>query len=386
MDNINNQYNITIIIDNELYGFNIPNKNLQYLLSQQKKTVHPFHNVSYCEQIINENKNDEGFSSKKKLYIVKSSVENLTNMLNDQFYNEFLLAQFASNNNIGPIVRSHGISNNGAHYIIMDKWETLEHYLESQNSDSSLLPSWVYSSLIANVHKMHEFGILHMDLYLRNIVINTIDKKCAIIDFGCAVQFPYSLPPLLRALDWVSLCYGTLRTKNIQSDNSIILPLPPYEGCIPGIVDYQDLMFVTNENWQIAMTMKVINLTKYKISNDNISIPYHCDYVGMYCMLIDELTNAVEYCDKNQISWELPYSSPKSLLISFIWLANISKLDIKFVLRRIENKWNVLKTFYKLVLYLYLFFCYCNISLVFFNNGFRIGKTIDSARIVFVCS
>ena len=85
--------------------------------------------------------------------------------------------------------------------MIMDKFdgdlESIQHEL-----------TWVdMKSLIDKVTVMHDAGILHRDLFLKNTMYKNVDgrKDIRIIDFGLSIAFERSIPKPLRAIDYLNL-------------------------------------------------------------------------------------------------------------------------------------------------------------------------------------
>ena len=85
--------------------------------------------------------------------------------------------------------------------IIMDKYDG---DLESVNHELT----WTdMKQLIDKITDMHEAGILHRDLFLKNTMFKHVNgkKDIRIIDFGLSIAFERSIPKPLRAIDYLNL-------------------------------------------------------------------------------------------------------------------------------------------------------------------------------------
>ena len=62
-------------------------------------------------------------------------------------------------------------------------------------------------TLLDKVTVMHEAGILHRDLFLKNTMYKNVDggREIQIIDFGLSIAFERSIPKPLRAIDYINL-------------------------------------------------------------------------------------------------------------------------------------------------------------------------------------
>jgi serine/threonine protein kinase len=95
--------------------------------------------------------------------------------------------------------------------LILDKYdgdlESIQHEL-----------TWMdMKSLLDKVTKMHEAGILHRDLFLKNTMYKNVgnDKDVRIIDFGLSIAFERSIPKPLRAIDYLNLI-SDIGNKSLQ--------------------------------------------------------------------------------------------------------------------------------------------------------------------------
>jgi serine/threonine protein kinase len=62
--------------------------------------------------------------------------------------------------------------------------------------------------LMDKVHRMHSYGILHRDLFLKNTMYQRNAqglRDIRIIDFGMAIPFEKEIPPVFRAIDFLNL-------------------------------------------------------------------------------------------------------------------------------------------------------------------------------------
>ena len=94
--------------------------------------------------------------------------------------------------------------------LIMDKYDS------DLESDQTGIEFEDYVDLFKKIKTMHDYGILHRDLYTRNILY--IKKKGAdslsqrpdlrIIDFGLSIPFEREIPGVFKAVDYLKLISG----------------------------------------------------------------------------------------------------------------------------------------------------------------------------------
>ena len=118
------------------------------------------------------------------------------------FFAECLITQFAGDKGFGCPVKTFYLCDEGKKgVIIMEKYEK---DLETIKNSLTLEDM---KQIIDKVTTMHEYGILHRDLFLKNTMYKTVnDKKdIRIIDFGLTIPFEHKIPLPFRAIDYLNL-------------------------------------------------------------------------------------------------------------------------------------------------------------------------------------
>ena len=121
------------------------------------------------------------------------------------FFGEALMTKRAGANGYGIPVHGFFLCDGGKKgVIVMDRYSGDLHQIRRQLNWTEL------KKVLDLVIKMHKDGVLHRDLFLKNIMYNdtTKGRKYAIIDFGLAIAFGRYIPSVLRAIDFVNLASG----------------------------------------------------------------------------------------------------------------------------------------------------------------------------------
>jgi serine/threonine protein kinase len=109
--------------------------------------------------------------------------------------------------------------------IVMEKWPF------SVFQSPSLDSTFFIRKLLPKIKSMHDNGILHTDLFDKNIMYNK-QLNISIIDFGLSIPILKPLSKLLRAYDCVTLIFGryyenqwynVLKLRNFEKDFDVII-------------------------------------------------------------------------------------------------------------------------------------------------------------------
>lgn len=122
-------------------------------------------------------------------------------------YNVFLgeanIAQFAGDNGIGVPVHEFFFCNSGRQATMISDLFTGE--LDSINAE---LTEHDIDTVFDLTQKLHNFGILHRDLFLKNIMYKNNDdgsRTIRINDFGLSIAFGEEIPALLKSIDYLNV-------------------------------------------------------------------------------------------------------------------------------------------------------------------------------------
>jgi len=117
------------------------------------------------------------------------------------FVIESILAEFAGRHGFGVPIQTFFICDKGRQgIIIMDRYESVE-------PEDFTAPQ--VRNLLQKVDAMHEAGILHCDLFPRNVLKKPgSGNEMFIIDFGLAFALKEPVPLDLRATDVLGLLFG----------------------------------------------------------------------------------------------------------------------------------------------------------------------------------
>jgi tRNA A-37 threonylcarbamoyl transferase component Bud32 len=116
------------------------------------------------------------------------------------FQREVFIAALAGEIGCGPkVYAAYTCDKRNQGVIIMDKINAV--------ATEALSPEQT-QNLVQKVNLLHEAGILHQDLALRNVLVTA--NRCWIIDYGLAVLVTQPMLPALEAYDTASLFYELL--------------------------------------------------------------------------------------------------------------------------------------------------------------------------------
>jgi serine/threonine protein kinase len=119
------------------------------------------------------------------------------------FFAECAITDFAGKKGFGIPVRAYYLCDHGKKGVII-----MERYRRDLFEIRNELTFDEMKQLIDNVRTMHNYGILHRDLFLKNTMYKR-DKDgkrdIRIIDFGMAIPFEKTIPEIFRAIDYINL-------------------------------------------------------------------------------------------------------------------------------------------------------------------------------------
>lgn len=122
------------------------------------------------------------------------------------FLAECLISQYAGTQDLGIPLQTFFLCDQGqTGVIIMDQYQgtILEIQDQLQWSD--------WKALLDKVNRLHEAGILHRDLFLKNTMYRRTQQgyDLRLIDFGMSIAFEHRhIPAALRAIDFLNLLSG----------------------------------------------------------------------------------------------------------------------------------------------------------------------------------
>jgi len=115
---------------------------------------------------------------------------------------EGLLAMYAGSKSWGPRVISFFLcQNNTKGVMVMELLRPIQPAEDLQSLET-------LKRFLDRLNEMHEAGILHGDLYMRNLMVHPETRELMIVDFGFAMPLKGPVPYSLRAADFGSLTYG----------------------------------------------------------------------------------------------------------------------------------------------------------------------------------
>ncbi len=119
------------------------------------------------------------------------------------FFAESSISKFAGEKKFGIPVHDYFLCDNGEKgVVIMDKFDgDLESIRFSLTYED-------YKQLFDKIQIMHSYGILHRDLFLKNVMFRKLSggtKDIRIIDFGLSIPFEKSIPGPFRAVDFLNI-------------------------------------------------------------------------------------------------------------------------------------------------------------------------------------
>lgn len=128
-----------------------------------------------------------------RLFVVKQiktkiHIKNTNKLYKDKLLRKILLNEYT----IGTLLNHENIIKTldidlSKNAIIFEYFKGIDffNYIQLQKNNSSIENKIIYFKQIINgISYMHDLGIAHMDLKLENIIIDTINNKIKIIDFG----------------------------------------------------------------------------------------------------------------------------------------------------------------------------------------------------------
>lgn len=120
------------------------------------------------------------------------------------FFAECMITKFAGEKQFGIPVKTFFLCDEGKKgVIIMDRYRRDLLSIENELTWDEM------KQLLDKVRKMHSYGILHRDLFLKNTMYkrdaDTGSRDIRIIDFGMSIPFEKEIPKIFRALDYVNL-------------------------------------------------------------------------------------------------------------------------------------------------------------------------------------
>lgn len=151
------------------------------------------------------------------------------------FIGECLITQFASDMKFGVPFLTYFLCDRGSKGVLVTEkfdGDLTEVDLTSQDIDE----------LAKVINVMHECGILHLDLFPKNVVYKNNfgrAKNIKIIDFGLSIAFGKPLRPELKAIDYVTLInsFNSTVIKQILTKEAIRLCGPEAFGTAKDWID-----------------------------------------------------------------------------------------------------------------------------------------------------
>lgn len=120
------------------------------------------------------------------------------------FEYEVALSVKAGTRGYGPKIHAHKLDClRRLGFLIMDRWQ-------GDMDDQQLYDSQELEEMLRQMDKMHQDGVFHQDLYLRNVLYRHRNgrREFCITDYGLAFQLDAPVIGTLRAADAASLIYG----------------------------------------------------------------------------------------------------------------------------------------------------------------------------------
>ena len=120
----------------------------------------------------------------------------------NMFWAECLMTQFAGQKGFGIPVKTFYLCDEGKKGVII-----MEKFTDDLESIQKQLTWTDMKQLFDKVSTMHHYGILHRDLFLKNVMYREVNggRDIRMIDFGLAVAFEKSIPKPHLAVDFLNL-------------------------------------------------------------------------------------------------------------------------------------------------------------------------------------
>jgi cytidyltransferase-like protein len=171
-----------------------------------------------------------------------------------EFYLECALCVRAGRQSYGPTVHAYfQCPRKGSGVIIMDRWD-------GDMDEQPLYPEEL-EELLSVVGKMHDDGIVHHDLYMRNVLYRVHptrkeSRQFCVADYGLAFSMESGgVPGNLRAADLASLVYGVY-----DSDRIVVM-----DGITPKRLQKSVLVLLLSKkiltlaDWKTGIRWRVVN-------------------------------------------------------------------------------------------------------------------------------
>jgi tRNA A-37 threonylcarbamoyl transferase component Bud32 len=130
----------------------------------------------------------------------------------NRFIGEALITKFAYEKGFGVPFYGYFICDNGRKgMMFMDRYTDTLRKANLSRDD--------VNQLIKRIEQMHNAGILHQDLFAKNVMYKRLpdgSKDIKIIDFGLSVAFRKKVPLMLRAVDYITMAQSLHRQKDAQ--------------------------------------------------------------------------------------------------------------------------------------------------------------------------
>lgn len=226
-------------------------------------------------------------------YIAKISEPYLGEPERFQYQLEFYLHKCAAKLEIAPRVIALVLESSTEEQqslLLMERWLPMSVYLLTYLPAGMALSYSSSLEIMNNIQKMHRAGILHCDLYLRNVVTRKLPlhfgsdwsvdddqrygiREFGIIDYGCAFVLPKGKSisdPYLRAIDYVSIFYGAwCDAKKSTTDH------------IPELATFKDYLNIPAHVWEEVFAWRVHHGGKAQHTSES---PAHYDHMYMYIL------------------------------------------------------------------------------------------------------
>lgn len=119
------------------------------------------------------------------------------------FFAECVITEYAGRKGFGIPVKAYYLCDSGKKGVII-----MERYKRDLFDIRNDLTFDEMKQLIDKVRTMHNDGILHRDLFLKNTMYKRDSegkRDIRIIDFGMAIPFEKTIPEIFRAIDYINL-------------------------------------------------------------------------------------------------------------------------------------------------------------------------------------
>lgn len=208
---------------------------------------------------------------------------------------EGLLAMYAGRKSWGPRVISFFLcQNNTKGVMVMELLRPIQPAEDLQSLET-------LKRFLDRLNEMHEAGILHGDLYMRNLMVHPETRELMIVDFGFAMPLKGPVPYSLRAADFGSLTYGM----PMPWDNSVpaadrLMRLDGGMGQAMGgklyaaYAKYYLRVVLHNNKAAFAEGIRMRVNTKVDLATEATNPPgqppYNCDVYSYYKTIIQNVT------------------------------------------------------------------------------------------------